>query len=105
MKIIDLLVKLANGEEVPKQIKFEGEIFTFDKNYRRYIDEDNRLLGERTSLDAWLNDEVGIIEEPKEIEKIPIPEIECSENERILRAEIKINELIDVVKELKKEEK
>lgn len=41
--------------------------------------------------------------EEKEIKKIPIPEIECKENERILRAEIKINELIDKVNEMRKE--
>ena len=27
MKIIDLLNKIANGEEVPKKIKYDNEIF------------------------------------------------------------------------------
>ena len=29
MKIIDLLNKIANGEEVPKKIKYKGSIYTY----------------------------------------------------------------------------
>ena len=47
--------------------------------------------------------EYEIIEEEKEIEEIPIPEIESSKNERILRAELKINELVREVRKLKEE--
>ena len=102
MKIIDLLNKIANGEEVPHFIIDEQEYYLGADGFLK------ELYGDEVewTLDAeWLNTEVEIIEEPKEIEKIPIPEIEYKENERILRAEMKINELIDVVNELKKENK
>lgn len=41
------------------------------------------------------------IEEEKEIEEIPIPDIDSMENERILRAEFKINELVREIRKLK----
>lgn len=81
MKIIDLLNKIANGEEVPKKIKYEDIVFDYTKRnregliyiadeYSNYEDKDNYL---RTHL-FWhiekLNDEVEIIEEDKDIKKI-----------------------------------
>ena len=45
--------------------------------------------------------EFEVIEEEKEIEEIPIPDIDSMENERILRAEFKINELVREVRKLK----
>lgn len=63
MKVIDLLNKLANGEEVPNKIKYCDEILTYDKeidNYRyRWKDEywsDGFIIG------YDLNDEIEIIE-------------------------------------------
>lgn len=47
--------------------------------------------------------EFEVIEEEKEIEEIPIPDIDSIENERILRAEFKINELVREVNKLKGE--
>lgn len=41
------------------------------------------------------------IEEEKEIEEIPIPDIDSIENERIIRAEFKINELVREIRKLK----
>ena len=29
MKVIDLLNKIANGEEVPKKIKYDGSIYEY----------------------------------------------------------------------------
>ena len=40
MKVIDLLNKIAKEEEVPKIIRFEGDIYKFtgyDGEYRNYI--------------------------------------------------------------------
>ena len=50
--------------------------------------------------DEWLNTEVEIIEEEKEIEKLPIDELYLTEaqQENIV---LKINELIDEIKKLK----
>ena len=111
MKIIDLLNKIANGEEVPKKIKwgdFELEWEEICYHDYKFLDTGNHLLfqGFATSV---LNNEVEIIEEPKKIEKIA----RCddakmthygelhkpTENEEILR--IKVNELIDEINNLK----
>jgi len=68
MKVIDLLVKIANGEEVPRKIKYDTKNYYF-RNYdykEYYIDED--YIDEQTSfidcIDFYkLNDEIEIIEE------------------------------------------
>ena len=69
MKIIDLLNKIANGEEVPKKITIqnkvliynEGEILNLQDYYYMTDDED-------ATWEIWdykLNDKVEIIEEKK----------------------------------------
>ena len=77
MKIIDLLNKIANGEKVPKKIEVlsNNEIFNFDNEAGDYSGENgDYLFGEVITnvinLQLFLNDEVEIIEEDKEIEKI-----------------------------------
>ena len=76
IKIIDLLTKIANGEEVPKKIKWENIIYAYseyDKDYLEYHfsnEEYKGLFDMRDNiLTQFLNDEVEIIEEPKKIEK------------------------------------
>lgn len=80
MKVIDLLNKIANNEEVPKKIKIHDKVFTFDKTYKRYIDEyEWETLGESVAMDLCLNEELEILcisdeiieEKPKKIEEIP----------------------------------
>ena len=71
IKVIDLLNKIANGEEVPKKIKHNRLIYNWDiVGYLHYEDEEDTekafLEGYRT--DMCLNDEVEIIEENKKIE-------------------------------------
>lgn len=75
MKIIDLLNKIANGEEVPKKIKWENIIYAYseyDKDYLEYPFSDEEYKGlfnmRNNILTQFLNDEVEIIEEPKKIE-------------------------------------
>ena len=36
IKIIDLLNKIANGEDVPKKIKFRDDIYEFDIVVKHY---------------------------------------------------------------------
>ena len=68
MKIIDLLNKIANGEEVPTIILFNSYKYRFDKIDRVYRNiRGNSTLGEINELDLYLNDEVEIIEEEKGI--------------------------------------
>ena len=78
MKVIDLLNKIANGEEVPKIIKYDETIYLFrNYDYKEYSIEKG-ICDEQTSwiedkFDFYkINDEVEIIEEDKKIEKIKI---------------------------------
>lgn len=73
MKVIDLLNKIANGEEVPKEIKYDTMNYVF--RHYDYKEVHGELIDEQSSwlekIDFYkLNEEVEIIEEPKKIEKI-----------------------------------
>ena len=70
MKIIDLLVKISKGEEVPKKIHFKYSTYQFDKIDKVYRNVNgNQQLEQDYMISNKLNDEVEIIEEEKEIEK------------------------------------
>ena len=69
MKIIDLLNKIANGEEVPKKIKYDNIIFEYDGIY--YMAE-YTYLDKYCDLSRVLNDTLEILEEKKIPEKITI---------------------------------
>lgn len=66
MKIIDLLNKIANGEEVPKKIIYLCDIYELHTiiEFTYYKNGTTPLLISTNSL----NDEVEIIEEPKKVE-------------------------------------
>ena len=71
MKIIDLLNKIANGEELPKKIiagDSETEYY-FDKELKDYINTRNqeKLFEDEIGkfLKYYINDEVEILEEEK----------------------------------------
>lgn len=73
IKIIDLLVKIANGEEVPKKIAYNSVILEYNeesKDHYRYYGKSLFEYG-FAHYNDFLNDEVEIIEEPKKI-KYPI---------------------------------
>lgn len=112
IKVIDMLVKIANGEKVPKKIKFWNSIWEYckDGSTQDYIDDDDKCLMEFLAINKdGLNQYVEIIEEPKKIEKIARCDdvkmthygelYKPTENQEILR--IKINELIDEINNLK----
>ena len=104
MKVIELLNKIANGEEVPKKFKYKGEIYI----YRTYTFEDGDVMTgygfeDGGWLNIWrdnLNDEVEIIEENKKIEKLDENNTNVLTN--IIENRKKINEIIDFIN---KEEK
>ena len=110
IKIIDLLNKIANGEEVPETIRIGALDMYWDGD--AYWDEDGEsqfceVIG---SCEYGLNREVEIIEEGKEIE--PLNKIRAlrdgNENESMLffycsDLERKLQEVIEAVNELKKE--
>lgn len=114
IKIIDLLVKIANNEEVPKHIKCNNlNLYWNDENYTYDIRED-KLYAPFNIFDySELNNEAEIIEEPKKIEKIKSNGDEfysdyldawISKNKTDAYCEFlmnKINELIDEINNLK----
>ena len=73
IKIIDLLNKVANGEEVPQEIRYNNIIRYFDEDDQDYKNDEkgielylfHTVLASRTGelLKKRLNDEVEIIEE------------------------------------------
>lgn len=111
IKIIDLLNKIANDEEVPEKIMYDTCLYTCDKITRTYYDEEDRTLWESYNFKI-LNDEVEILNEAKEdkIQKIYHCETSLTQNEvKIFMTENlnqmvdKINELIDEINNLKRE--
>lgn len=69
MKVIELLNKIVNGEEVPQKIEYHGFIYSWDiDGYLHYETNNTRehcfLEGLRT--DKVLNDEVEILEDNTE---------------------------------------
>lgn len=120
IKIIDLLNKKANGEELPKKIKFLNSIWEYckDGSTQDYINDYYTCLMDFVVINKVdLNDEVEIIEEPKKIEKLPyysLEKIQKSKNKdewyknrlellekRINDYHNKINELRDEINNLK----
>ena len=115
MKVIDLLVKIANGEEVPKfwwngcihrvEKDYTGNIYIFDTYCKKY---------KKIELEDF-NEEIKFIEEDKKIEKLELVS-NGGENSFTLLNEHgtkccltkhskimcdKINEIIDEVNKLK----
>lgn len=104
MKIIDLLNKIANGEEVPKKIKWgEFELEWEELGYHDYkfLGTGNHLLfqGFATSV---LNDEVEIIEE--DIRKLPNEVRELHNFEEVVYiAEDLVNKINEIIDKINKE--
>lgn len=109
MKIIDLLVKISKGEEVPKKIKYNDDSYIHVDNYCYFCEETNEILSQNIYAEfSRLNDEVEVIEEEKEIEKLSFCDFaitineNASNNDRILMD--KINEIIDVINDMRDKE-
>ena len=112
MKVIDLLNKIANKEEVPEKIKYKGNIYKLEHSVSHlynYIDIDNNgdYLEDDWYLTNILNDEIEIVEDtPKEDKKIDKLDLQYKDitkgikfEEQILmycdNLQYKINEIID----------
>ena len=118
MKVIDILDRIAKGEEIPL-IKYRDEILHWNKEKDRFEDKDG--MNTLYEMDfSELNDEVEIIEEDKKIRKIKVnysPDIEekifyedgdkprhCVLGDAGTELLInKINEIIDKLNEMEKE--
>lgn len=114
MKIIDLLVKISQGEKMPKKIKYEGYVWEYDKvakdYYRNDIDEEYIYLFQdlfKKETGFFINNEVEIIEEDKKIIRLEFEEGNIEDKlflaRYITHNRAKINELIDEVNKLKGE--
>jgi hypothetical protein len=67
MKVIDLLIKIANDEEVPKIIKYNDYVLYYEKDMKDYYDKEVNHPLLDTQCQFILNDEVEVIEDtPKE---------------------------------------
>ena len=117
IKIIDLLNKIANDEEVPEKIKIKNVIYEY-RGYMYCTEKANYQDIEDYLFGKWnfniLNDYVEIIEEPKKIEKIEMYQdeeghyflnkqdrkvyVNCDEMDFMVD---KFNELIDEINNLK----
>ena len=111
IKIIDLFNKIANNEKVPKHIILNNVVFHYDDNVQDYENDFEYLFRDSFSnfgrSDEFLNievEEVEIIEEEKELEKITLQFSETQKEKNRLFKD-KINELVDEVNKLKKEQK
>jgi len=63
MKIIDLLNKIANGEEVPKKIKYDGTIYEYNERVDFYYWKESSLYREFATNGNCLDKEVEIIDD------------------------------------------
>lgn len=119
MTVIQLLNKIANGEETSKKIKYKDIIFDYKKEKGDYESEEGQFFLDWVELNKYgLHDEVEIIEEDKKIEKletydiagnifledccfkyIPIDKEKLTANEQVFAD--KINEIIDYIMENK----
>lgn len=65
IKIIDLLDKIANNEELPHKIVYHGIVYVFDDNNKEYIEENGFDLlfsfDGSLKLDKQLNEKVNIL--------------------------------------------
>ena len=111
IKIIDLLNKIANDEEVPEKIKIKNVIYEY-RGYMYCTEKANYQDIEDYLFGKWnfniLNDYAEIIGEPKKIEKIPLPSFDefkrMSVEERYVITAKEydlLDELIDEINNLK----
>lgn len=102
IKVIDLLNKLANGEEMPNKIAYNGAILEYEEKYQDYFNYYGKYLFEYkfAYCNDFLSDEVEIIEEPKKIKKIDFGTLN-TQKEKNRAMKDTINELIDEINNLK----
>lgn len=118
IKVIDLLNKIANGEDVPEKIEYQEEIYEWDNKLKKYATETGYTL-EIYTKKIDLIEPVEIIKEQQDIDIQDIKEIDeyfslkyinsglKKETEEDLDAVIngiysKINKILQAVKQLDK---
>lgn len=113
IKVIDLLNKIANGEEVPKEIRYRDKRWEYTTTFLgtgyQYYDfgfQEWKTLQRQVYLEEHLNDEVEIIEEDEEIEKLEYCEIGDDTLDGLVKSINEVNkELVTAINGLVKEVK
>lgn len=82
MKVIDLLNKIANGEEVPEKIKWRDKIWIYTKSQQDYLNHGVCFFESFCQIRTkeFLTDTVEIIEEEPEIDIQGIEETKISDD-------------------------
>lgn len=94
IRVIDLLNKIANGEEVPEKIKYENYIYWYNKNLKDYenaqVEFTSYLISCRYHTTDFLNDEVEIIEDTPSFKgfKVKDEEIVYKEDKKIEKLDL-----------------
>lgn len=122
MKVIDLLNKIAKGEEVPKKIRIDHWCYEFEwaEHLDNYYDKsaDIDLMSALSMSEEEFNYGVKIIKEEQDIKELDLKQVEHGTGNYYLLNEYgtkccltkhskiiadKVNELIKAVNQLKKE--
>ena len=108
MKVIDLLNKIANGEEVPKKIKIDNRFYyEYDKDIDYKSKDGTYLFDSYIQINKEdMNMEVEILEEekkiPEKLEILQFSDLIDMPNDEIMQVikdqRFKINEIIDYLK-------
>ena len=108
MKVIDLLKKIENGENIPQKIKVYQEVFEWDileHYYRRSNGDDLLELCIIFNTGELLSMEVEPIEDEIDIDSIGELKSVTNNIDGIVCIMNKINELVQAVKQINKEVK
>lgn len=81
--IIDILNKIANGEEPPKKIAFKEYVYNYNEDVKDYYNEIEDYLFDTYVISDILNDEVIILE----------TEITYKQDDKIKKLEEKTSEI------------
>lgn len=112
MKVIELLNKIANGEEVPNRIKYEKHIYEYEEgtyDWSYYIQNNGTIkflltdvFNSNDNILNILNNELEIIEEQKKIEKTKLYYYVSNDIENI--DEVLFNNLCSIVENQRTQE-
>ena len=108
MKVIDLLKKIENGENIPKKIKVYQEVFEWDileHYYKRSNGDDLLELCTIFNTGELLSMEVELIEDEIDIDSIGELKSVTNNIDGTVCILNKINELVQAVKQINKEVK
>ena len=105
IKVIELLNKIANGEDLPKRIKIQDYVFELSKDYEHYYyNEDVEITHLINHNFSNLNDEVEILEDnTEEIEELELEVGTINIVADVYENRKKINELVKAINSIRKD--